>query len=126
MKLIKSLNKVLMVVDEEAVSFFNQNDEIKKERIAIGITMIVVAMANLSYIASMERIFSITAWSLFIVAWIIYLVFNALKHSYPGKLPLSEFMSIKLTKTHQICQIKIHAGQRSLVFKQKMILELRS
>ncbi len=74
-----------MVVDEEAVNFFNQSDTIKKEIIAICIIMIIVAVLSLTLSASLENLLSLATWSLFLIAWTIYLVINIIKPSYPLK-----------------------------------------
>lgn len=119
MKLVKDLNNVLMVVDEEAVNFFNQNDTIKKERIAIGIILIIVAVLNLTLSASSENLFLLAIWILFLITWTIYLAINIMKPSYPNKIPLSEIIAFNLDRVNHFCKIKIHTSRRSFVFKTK-------
>jgi len=119
MKLVKDLNNVLMVVDEEAVNFFNQNDTIKKERIAIGIILIIVAVLNLTLSASSENLFLLAIWILFLITWTIYLAINIMKPSYPNKIPLSEIIAFNLDRVNHFCKIQDSYKQKKFCIQNK-------
>ncbi len=119
MKILRTAEDVIIVIEQNEMHFYNSKDIFMKERIILSLSILCLVALNIVFGKSYDSLLWLCLWIFLFITWITYLLFHLFKGRYPDNIKLIDIQKISYLKKNKTVKLYIYCRNYSIKFKIK-------
>lgn len=119
MKILRTTKGIIIVIEQNEIHFYNSKDILKKERIILSFSILILVALNIFFGKSYDNLLWLSLWIFLFITWIAYLLFHIFKSRYPDVIKFVDIHKIRHVRKNKAVSLCICTRDYSIKFKIK-------